>query len=1022
MYLKRIEIQGFKSFANKTVLEFSESSYKNKNARSVTAIVGPNGSGKSNISDSIRWVLGEQSIKALRGKKTDDVIFAGSEKKARVGFAEVSLYLDNTDQKAPIEYTELVITRRVYRDGEGEYLINKNKVRLFDILMLLAKANFGQKTYSIVGQGMVDQIINISPWERKEFFDEATGVKQYQIKRDQSVSRLTKSKSNLLETNKIIAELEPRLRLLTKQIKKLEKRQEIEVQLKDLQSKYYANIFDRLRNDRTHFEEEFAIKDGLRQELNDRLMQVQAKLAELAREESRKEVFNNLQKEYNKLLTEKSELMKELSIVRGKMSLEYVKSGKQNLSWLEDKREEIGNRLSEIKESKQNLENKLNHQREQLQEKSDKVNEQTQELIILQNNLRSAEEELARLRSGRHDYALESVKAILRQKDYIKGICGTVGSLAKTEKMYETALAVVASSRLNAIVVQNDEVAVKCIAFLKQNQLPPAMFFPLNNLKVYSSKEDPNILAANGAIGQAVNLLTFDPKFQKVYELVFGSTVVVDTIENAKNIGVGREKMVTLEGDLFDKSGIIRGGFRRAGSVSWTTVGDNGQASSAEKMGQITILKTKIDDLNHRREVLSHEINDWRVEVQVAETKLKGLINDFDTLAHEKEKIETEIKENEIDPADQDKFLKELDKRRKTMEKQQEQLETAGDELRKKIDAFNLEEEKKKNEVFRLQDEMQTYQQKLNVAVQETNDIKVSLGKLEAKYEDLDKEVRQELGVEVKLEDLKAEAVINPDQLWFEIGKLKQNLDLIGGIDPEIVGEHKEVSERYEFLSQQTGDLERAIKDLEKIVGELDIVIRKQFDSSFTKINHAFELYFKKIFEGGKAKLTLVQKEKFEKDNETTTEADKALAEGQAEAVASEEIEVKEKSNDYIQTGVDIYVSPPNKKLTTISALSGGERTMTSLALLCAIIECNPAPFVVMDEVEAALDEANSERFAAILNELSLKTQFVIITHNRVIMHVADVLYGVAMGEDGVSKTLSLDVQEAEKNIEKAKK
>lgn len=1014
-----MEIQGFKSFAEKTVLEFPETSNHDIKAHSISGIVGPNGSGKSNIADAIRWILGEQSVKLLRGKKNEDVIFAGSEKRARLGFAEASLYFDNSDQKSGIEYTELVITRRIYRDGEGEYLINKNKVRLFDVLMLLAKANFGQKSYSIVGQGMVDHIINISPWERKEFFDEATGVKQYQIKRDQSVNRLTRSKENLEQTNGILTEMEPHLRLLTKQVKKLEKRQEIETQLREMQKKYYGHLWHRYDIEEKKHQDDLSIKQSIKQELDEALMQIQVKLAEMAKQESRKDIFNNLQKEFAKLQQEKNDLLKDLAELKGKMNLEYIKFGKQNLAWLENKKEDLGHRIAEVQDSLNNLVLKLDRKNLDLNDQQEKQKQQIDNIMILQNNLQSAENSLSLLKGGRFNYFHEAVRAILRQKDHIKGIYGTVADLAKTEKIYESALAVAAGSRLTAVVVKDEDVALKCIGFLKDNKLPPVTFLPLNKIKAYPIAENAkDILAKTGAIAFACDLLNYDPKFQKVYQHIFGATVVVDTALNAREIGINKERMVTLDGDIFEKTGVMKGGFRRTEEVRWVGVGnDSSNVTQEEKLREIAILKSKISDLLKQKDLIAEELNNLKVDIQFSQTKQKALQNDLDDLLREKNKVEQEISDSSILPQDQDAYMKELNIRRTDLEKSIEKLDEKISQIRQKIDAFNLDEERKKDEVFRLQREMQECQLKVNQAEQELNEIKIELAKLSAKKEDLLKEILQELGPDVEIDKLMNMEVINPDQLWFEIGKLKQSLDLIGGIDPEIIQEHQEVSERYEFLSTQTKDLEKAIIDLEKVIDELDSVISKQFNASFKKINESFKKYFVKIFQGGQAKLTLLQKEQNKKNEDESENIN--FVDGQNIPVA-EELDSNEKQNkkiENIQTGIDIYVSPPNKKVNNISALSGGERTMTSLALLCAIIESNPAPFVVMDEVDAALDEANSERFAAILQELSYKTQFIVITHNRVLMHVADVLYGVAMGDDGVSKTLSLDLKEAEKQI-----
>jgi chromosome segregation protein len=1033
MYLSKLEIQGFKSFAKKTVFEFPEFSNDDEKAKSISAIVGPNGSGKSNVSDAIRWVLGEPSLKLIRCKKSDDVIFGGSSSKARLGAAEVSIYFNNEDHTLPIEFSEVVLTRRVYRDGETEYLINKKKVRLFDIIMLLAKANFGQKSYSIVGQGMVDHIINISPFERKEFFDEATGVKQYQIKRDQAVNRLRRSRDNLLQTNQILAELEPRLRLLTRQIKKLEKRKEIEVELRAKQKNYYAYIWQNLQNDKKRFSSEFSIKDGVRQEFSDELNKIQTELAKYAREESRKDVYNDLQKEYNKYSNEKNELLKDLAVIKGKMSLEYTKVGKQNLTWLEDKKEELEKRVREILESVNNLEVKIKSKRSDLHENEDKIVSIDSEIVVLQNNLRNAQDELRRGQSGSgNNNTMQAVKSILRQKDVIKGIYGTVGQLATMDRMYEVALATGAGGRMLAIVVATDEVAVRCIKYLKENRLSALSFFPLNKLQSWRiNKEQRHILEENGAIGFAQELISFDEKYAKVYSQIFGSTVIVDNLDNAKDVGVGRERLITLEGDIIEKAGIMKGGFKnqQQGWVHLETVG-TGSGSREEKLKEIALLEQKITDRNRQKEILAQEVNELRIELQVGETKQKGLAQDSDGLKKEKRKIEEEIMESNVDPDKKSEYHKNLDIKREEFERKMEKVEVLLLEKRKTIDEFNLEEEKKKTQVFKLQSEMQEYQMKLNEVNNEINSINISLAKLETKREDLQSEMMSEFGADFdpsSLHELRRTSsgleIVNKDHVLFEINKLKHNLEMIGGIDPEIVEEHKEVAERYEFLSKQVVDLEKGIDDSEKIVEELDVVINKQFNETFKKINVAFDRYFQKIFKGGKAKLSLLQKEVSDRE---TQNSELELEEGGEASLDEEEAKVQEKlvenKSKLANTGIEIMVAPPNKKINNIAILSGGERTMTSLALICAIIESNPAPFVVMDEVDAALDEANSEKFGAILQELSYKTQFVVITHNRVIMHVADVLHGVAMGDDGVTKTLSLSLKEAQEQVEEEEK
>jgi chromosome segregation protein len=1009
MYLHRLEIQGFKSFARKTVFEFAEKSGFNPGAKSITAIVGPNGSGKSNVADAIRWVLGEQSLKLIRCKKAEEVIFGGSEKKARQGFAEVSLYLNNEDRELAIEYSEVALTRRVFRDGEAEYFLNKSRVRLFDVLLLLAKANFGQKSYSLIGQGMVDHIINVSAFERKEFFDEATGVKQYQIKRDQSVNRLRRTRENLEQTNKILAELEPRLRLLTRQIKKLEKRKEIESNLRALQEKYYGHIWRGLESEKKQFEERFQLKDALKKEIEGHLAERQIELNQAAREESRRDVFNGLQKEFNRLIAEKNELLKEAAIVKGKMNVEYVKAGQQNLAWLEDKKEEIETRLAELKESFNNAQIKLSQKRQLLTENEEKISEINSQLAVLNNNLKVAEEEISAAKSEAGlDRAEESIKALLRQKDFIRGICATIGDLGAPDAKFETALAAAAGHWKQAMVVENHQSAVKAINYLKENKLAPIFFLPLNKLSVPGLRSKKPI---EGAMGFAIDSIRFDVKYKRAFQFVFSGTIIVDNLENAFQLEAGGLKIVTLGGDIIEPGGALRGGVEKS-SAGWSAGGlERGALAKEEKIKEIALAKLRIEEVVRAKNNFEKEGNQLLVDIQVLETKNKGLNNDWESLRKEKQRIEAEISEIKIEPKDEGRHLKNLESKRAELERWLAEQEAKIDEARRKIDAFNLEEEKKNARIFRLQGEAQQCQLKLNEINREISGVQVALARLETKAEDLGSEVKRELG-EARFNA--TDEIINADQMWFEIGKLKKELEQIGGIDAEAAAEHQEVSARFEFLSSQIIDLEKAANDLEKVVKELDDIIDKQFFSSFKKINDSFAKYFQKIFSGGKAKLELVQKE-------TETDRDLSVAVNgagtvrelsQSPAVEAGESLATEEKSELQNTGIEIMVAPPNKKIANIAALSGGERTMTSLALICAIIDNNPSPFIVMDEVDAALDEANSEKFAGILQELARKSQFIVITHNRVIMHVADALYGVAMGEDGVSKTLSLKLQE----------
>jgi chromosome segregation ATPase len=735
MYLQKLELQGFKSFAHKTVLEFLRTA---KEKKGITAIVGPNGSGKSNIADAIRWALGEQSLKLLRGKKSEDVIFLGSNKKTRLGFAEVSLSFNNEDRAIPLDYQEVVLARRIYRSGESEYFINKSKVRLLDLVLLASESNFGQRSYSVIGQGMIDAILAATPTQRKEFFDEAAGVSQYQIKRDQAKNKLLAAEENLKQAEVLLQEIEPRLRSLTRQVKKLERREEIENQLRKIQEQYYGTIWQAINKKVEESDSKIKTLENREKTIGEKVNSLKQELNSLEKEIPHSNSFRDLQKEYEKLFEEKNGLREKEIIIRNKIELKK-------------------------------------HQKTSLPLFS------TQEIL---NELRS---------------------------------------------FYE-----------------NHE------SFL---------------LKIQNKKIDFNEI----------------------------------------------EK-------------------------------------ETEKLHQQ--LKNLLEKLNLKPQA-------------------RG--------------------ETEADPA--------LQKDLNQIAAQIEKINRLLTEVQAKIVNLNDEEDKKRKNFFELQRTLEYHRNELNNLTAEINELKIELTRNQTRKEDLESEIRQELkNIDpVALANVAPE--LNPEQMLPEIQKLKHQLELIGGIDQEVQKEYNETQERYTFLHTQFSDLSKTKISLEQMIKELDETIEKQFNSAFNQMNQEFAKYFKILFGGGKAELALLKEENLKKEDENAND---------------------EPPNQEAVSGVEIYANPPGKRLKNISMLSGGERALISIALICAIISCNPSPFVVLDEVDAALDESNSIKFANILDELSFKTQFVVITHNRATMQRANVLYGVTMTDEGTSKLLSVNLKEVEKTMTKS--
>ncbi len=750
MYLEKLEIQGFKSFANKNSLVFP--GIISGNRRGLTAIVGPNGSGKSNVADSVRWALGEQSMKTLRGKKSEDIIFSGSDKKGKLGMAEVSLYFNNEDHQAPLDLNHFVLTRRLYRDGESEYLLNNSKVRLLDIQILLAKANVGQKTYSVIGQGTVEGFLNTSLSERKEFFDEATGVKQFQIKRDDSLNKLRLSLEHLGQAEMLLAEIEPRLSTLTRQVNKLKKRGEIESELRGFQLDYFRTVWHEINDRFKQANETLLASEKTKQLKEKKIADLTKELASLQKQAGVSEEFNRLQEELAGLQSQKEKLQTELVKITARLELKL--------------------------ETEQSYLDKTT--------------------------------------------ALELQKRLKKSLDL----------LIKAEQLDDVAL-------------------------IKQ---------ALTEIKKELS--DLHDLAW--------------PKNNKTNQPVAGSA-----------------EQVKLEQEA-----------------------------------------NKIND----------EIN----------------------------------------------------------------------KLRTRLSRFTDEQEKERQKLFDLQNNLQILQQEVNQLNNQLNESRVEAARQETKLEDLEVSIRQDLGGLKEVRDERINKIIDRVLVQDKIIQLKRQLELIGGIDPEIENEYVTTKERHDFLLNQVTDLLDTSQSLEKVIEELDATIKERFDKEFKIISQKFEEYFKILFNGGSAKIIKVMAD------DPTLNVDSAAEEVNQEidevnnlsasAVKLKRIKYLQKYNATGLAGIEIQATPPGKKIKSIAMLSGGERALTAIALICAIISANPSPFVVLDEVDAALDEANSERLAKILDDLSHKTQFIVITHNRASMTRAVVLYGITMQDDGVSKLLSIKLEEAKFN------
>ncbi|MFA6973433.1 MAG: AAA family ATPase [Parcubacteria group bacterium] len=778
MFLKKLEISGFKSFANKTTLDFSGSQ---GDAKGVTAVVGPNGSGKSNIADSMRWVMGEQSMKNLRGKKSEDIIFAGSGKKARLGSAYATLFFDNSDKKIPLEFDEVSITRKIFRSGEGEYQINGSRVRLQDVVDLLAKTGIGKESYAIINQGMADAILNAAPLERRSIIEEAAGVKQYQIKKERALRKLESTRDNLDKARSLAEEIKPHLKMLKRQAEKATQGEGVRAELKDKQTKLFTYLWSNFQQEKIKFNE--AKEDMGRTMLN--VKRDVDKLTDEINKESKEGTANN------------------------------------NLPELEKKRSEARNRLNQLERDLIVNEGRIEIEREK------------------QKNIEMIEE----IRTKSIPVDLHYVRAGIEE--------------------------------------------------IRRNQE--------NLIKQLESAENMDDLQDIKEFARSIQQRLFELK----QDIEKGKKE--ETVETHRNASVLVEKPKVVE----------------------------------------TVDSQVIQELIAKAAQLRADIQKMEMEIQQIEAAILA--------------------------------------------------ETSADRERRQ-------------KFFEVERNLRAKQDELNKLKDNFNDSKIALAKVEVHEEDLRAEVLQDLKIdpsELKpiLDEQGNLIAVDRIALDRDISRLKVQMEQIGGIDPLVVEEFEETNKRYEFLTKESADLEAAIVSLKEIIKEMNQKVNEVFATTFDEIDKEFTKYFRIIFGGGNASLKKVEvrKRSYKSKEEGVEGTEGAEETDEAEALETEE-EKKEKS----ETGIDIFASPPGKKISNLSMLSGGERSLTSLALLFAIISHNPPPFAVLDEVEAALDEANSRRFGRIIQELSGNTQFIIITHNRETMRQASTMYGITMGEDGISKLLSV--------------
>jgi len=1181
MYLKRLELQGFKSFADKTVLEFMPG---------ITSVIGPNGSGKSNISDSIRWILGEQSMKALRGSKTLDVIFAGTQARKSLGFAEASLVFDNEDGALPIEYSEVTVTRKIYRSGETGYYINKVPCRLKDVLTLFMDTGIGKDGYSIIGQGKIEEILSNKSEDRRHIFEEAAGIVKYRTRKEETEKKLERTKLNLLRINDILSEIEVNIEPLKAQSEKAKKflnlreelknieiglflyniekykeqltklledeeiisehlnleegklekvkqlKEELKVQIDEIttQIENMSNIgFEsqkqieqlnseinvantRIENNKENsirFEKEIADTISKIQELEEEIKNKEAKRDNLKQNKEKyenelKEKEKELEKLAKKLSTKELEIEEQKRKVEENTDKKYelqadISTNKANIEGLSKRqnqiKQEIQSNISELDRTRlikeeiskgfQEIENKRNRIVISLGKISAEKDEREAKIKEYENSINAISSEM-RIKDSRLKFLIEtekekegyikSVKSLLTDcekiKELGKGMHGVLANIISVPKDYETAIEMCLGASLQNIVTDTEEDAKKLVEHLRKNNLGRASFLPISSVK--GKKIDKIKAKENGVIGVASDLVKIEKKYEQIVLNLLGRTVVVDNIENAIKVAKANGytfRIVTIEGDLINPSGAITGG-----SIAKKTVSILGRGKEIESLEkEVKALKAKIQKIEdekgkfisasedtleetislekelqdidityatEKQKVVSIEENVERIENRL--TKLKEELVSLDEqkkeLQTKQEQDDKEIKEitkeNEelsrviqefadlnkddqiyIDDLNLDitnlkisvssfdesessieeisqMINQEIEANRKSKENKEaqiEQIKVDNKALEEKIEQTKIEIEKIKEDVSNsgskieeLKKTRQEKNEKLNQKEEEqTNqfgiieDLKSQLVKLEVKKTKTDEDLNLVINTMWEEYELTPNAVTEykrPDNIALtqkKVKDLRNDIKELGSVNIDSIEEYKKLQERYDFMSEQRLDLENTMTKLRKMIQEMTEIMKEQFKTQFEVINKNFNEVFKELFGGGKAELSL-----------------------------------QDESN-ILECGIDITVQPPGKKLQNMMLLSGGEKAFTAIALLFAILKINPAPFCVLDEIEAALDDVNVARFAEYLKKYTANTQFLVITHRKGTMEVADTVYGVTMEENGISKLLSMKLK-----------
>ena len=978
MYLKKIVAQGFKSFADKTTIELNNG---------IIGIVGPNGSGKSNVVDAVRWVLGEQSVKSLRGDgNMTDVIFSGSKSRNSSNVASVTLIFDNSDSYLSLPYTEVSIKRRVYKDGTNEYYLNNEKCRLKDVVNILLDSGIAKESFNIISQGKIEETIASKPNERRVVFEEAAGVLKYKRRKEESLRKLEKTHSNMQRVNDIISELEIQVEPLKEQKEKAIEYGMLKDELSNIEIALVAN-------DITNINYKYQDKKEIVEKLNNELIELSNKNRgnDVTIEQNRVEITkleNKIKEKQNELLNVTAEVekingQKQIILERKKYQVDDIKLHnnilelKENLLKIDTEINSVNNEIKLFNEELSQCNSKLIEEENILKQ----IKEQKNNIQILltnklkENNYNQNKIETLKQNIENNGTLPYSVRNILSNPK-LKGIHNVIGNLIDTNDKYKKAISVSLGSASSTIVADNENSIKEAINYLKNNNIGRATFFPLNIIKSRTIDSETKLLIdGEKVISTADKLIKYDLKYKNIIENQFGNVIVCNNLDSANELSKKinhKYKVVTLDGELLHVGGAITGG-------------------NDSRQNNIISIKYEYEQAIKNEEKLENEIKDFEVEINNIDEKIK--ISEEKIYLINKEKINIESKISDIKNKNSDLLLRKdsvnLEIKgtnnllNNSLDKEEEEiLNSYYNTLNKKSDIeneLNILNNKKED----LNDQVQQYEHLLkrenSIYNQKSNELKeaeIEVNRMDVKLDNLLNLLNETYNMTYEKATSLYKLELDSESARSKVGTLKKKLKDLGEVNLAAPSEYEKVSTRYEFLISQREDLIKAENTLLEIIKEMDSVMKNEFINTFNIINKNFTETFKELFKGGTAELKLTDE------------------------------------SDLLETGIEIVASPPGKKLTSISLLSGGEKTFTAISLLFAILKSRPVPFCILDEVEAALDEVNVDSFGQYINGLKNKTQFILITHKKKTMEYVDLLYGITMQESGVSKLVSVKLEE----------